>query len=264
MTTDYINAIDKLRNLEEVYAAYALTTNMPFVSCDKETQKDQVFIFSTHEEVQEFTEQYKDQRILFKSIRIQREKLPEFYADLHSMGIDEIVFRTDGVNYKLELDKTIKIPDFSELPENKRPVMNPELQLSTIYFFQKVRRQGVEHNNEELEYLAKEMYANLAVSRFLMPVKVVPTEGGKGTLNIPYISDKNGNEYQPIFSDHTQYLKHAKKNNSGESFRVLVVGIAELLKYMLPDGQGYMLNPDGYCHVLNKQQLEFILKHFCN
>lgn len=262
MAIDYAFVLKKLRSLKEVHVAYAMATNMPFVTCDEETFNDQIWMFTSVEAVQEFAKRYETQKILFKGVRVRQENMQEFYMDLHAMGINEVVFRDGDVEHKLELHKMVKIPDFTKLPIQQRPLMNPELQLSTAYFFQEVRRQGVEQDTEKLEELAEEMYANLAKSRFLMPVQMIPSEDKKGNLNLPYITDKNGNKFQPIFSDHTQYMKHVKKNKPNEHTRVLMVGIPELIKYTVPDGQGYMLNPDGYCHMLNLQQLKFIMERF--
>ena len=262
MAIDYAFVLKKLRSLKEIHVPYAVATNMPFVTCDEETFNDQIWLFTSVEAVKEFAKKYEEKKILFKGVCVKQESMQAFYMDLHAMGVNEVVFCDGGVEHKLELHKMVQIPDFKKLPIQQRPLMNPELQLSTVYFFQEVRRQGVEPDAERLESLAEEMYANLAKARFLLPVQVMPTDDKKGTINLPYITDKNGNKFQPIFSDHTQYMKHVKKNKLDHNTRVLMLGISDLQKYVVPDAQGYMLDPDGYCHPLNKQQIEFILEKF--
>ena len=74
----------------------------------------------------------------------------------------------NGTFHKIEFSKFVKIPDFSKVPDNQRPLFNPELQLSSIYFFQEVKRPGVTPDKEKLEPLAEEMYANLAKAKFLL------------------------------------------------------------------------------------------------
>lgn len=262
MAIDYAFVLKKLRGLKEVHVAYAVATNMPFVTCDEETFNDQIWMFTSLEAVQKFAQRYVDKKILFKGVRIEQEHMPAFYMDLHSMGINEVVFCDGEAEHKLELEKMVHFPDFSKLPQKQRPLMNPQLQLSTAYFFQEVRREGVEQDNEKLEAMAEEMYANLAKSQFLMPVEVEESEEKKGKMNLPFVKDKNGNQFQPIFSDHTQYMKYVKKTRQTPNSRVLVVGIEELQKYLIPNVLGYMLNPDGYCHVLTQQQLKFIRERF--
>lgn len=254
--------VKKLQSLEEVHIPYAVATNMPFVTCDEETYNDQVWIFSTLNDMQEFASKFADQKILFKDVRLKKEHMPEFYADLHSMGINEIVFCDENAQHKLEFSKLVKINDFSKMPENQRPLFNQELQLSTIYFLQEIRRAGVEPDKEKLEPLAEEMYANVAKSKFLLPAMMEETEDKKGRLLFPYLTDKKGNKFQPIFSDHTQYTKHIRQHKPEKNSRVLLADIEKLQKYLLPHVQGYMLNPDSYCHVLTMQQLKFISKRF--
>ena len=270
MAIDYSLVIKRLQRLEEFYVAYAAATHMPFVTCDEETCNDQVWLFATEEAVQEFCAPYLAQKIPMKGTRVSKESLPEFYMDLHAMGVNEIVFCDGGSQHKLELSKVVRIPDFNALPDNQRPLINPALQLSTAYFFQAIRRPGLAPDSEEmpdketLESLAEEMYANLARSKFLMPVQLFPSADGKDRLSLPFITDKQGNNFQPIFSDHTQYVKHTKLHKPMDHTKVLLVGIEDLQKHLLTNVKGYMLNPDGYCHVLNGAQLQFICREFGN
>lgn len=268
MTIDYSLIVKRLQRLESFYVAYAAATHMPFVTCDEETCNDQIWLFTTTDAVQEFCAPYLAKKLPLKGTLISKESFPEFYMDLHAMGINEVVFCDGGCQYKLELSKVVRIPDFNTLPENQRPLMNPSLQLSTAYFFQEMRRPGLTPDSEEmadrerLESLAEEMYANLARAKFLMPVQLFPSVDGKDRLSLPFITTKQGDNFQPIFSDHTQYVKHTKLHKPLEHTKVLLVGIQDLKKHLLSNVKGYMLDPDGYCHVLTGAHLEFISQQF--
>ena len=156
----------------------------------------------------------------------------------------------------------------NSLPEGKRPLMNPSLQLSTCYFLQEMRRPGLAADSPDradrdtLEAMAEEMYVNLARSKFLMPVQIFPSVDGNDRLSLPFITTKQDDNYQPIFSDHTQYIKHTKIHKPMDHTKVLLVGIEDLQKHLLSNVKGYLLNPDGYCHVLDAQQLALIQQHF--
>ena len=252
----------KFQSLSEIHVPFSAATNMPFVTCDEETYNDQVWIFTTLEDANKFVKKYAEEKIILRDIIVKKEVFGDFFMDLHSMGINELVFCDNNVSHKLEFSKFVKLPDYSKIPKNKQPLLNPELQLSTVYFFQEIKRPGVEPNKEKLEPLAEEMYANLAKSRFLLPVMKKETEDKKEVLLFPYLTDKNGNKFQPVFSDHPQYMKHIRKNKPEGNSRILLVGIEELQKYLLPHVQGYMLNPDGYCHVLSKQLLKTVIERF--
>ncbi len=268
MTIDYTLVIKRLQHMEEFYVPYAAATNMPFVTCEEENCNDQVWLFASEDGAQEFCAPYLAQKIPMKATRIPKSSSSEFFLDLHAMGVNEIVFCDGGSQYPLELTKIVRIPDFNAMPEGKRPLMNPALQLSTVYFFQAIRRPGLTPDSPEmpdkktLESLAEEMYANLARAKFLMPVQIFPSVDGKDRLSLPFITTKQGDNYQPIFSDHTQYVKHTKLHKPMDHTKVLLVSLQDLQKHLLPNVKGYMLNPDGYCHMLNGAQLKFISQEF--
>ena len=256
-------AIKKFQSLEEIHVPFCTGTNMPFVTCDDETYNDQIWTFTSLDAVKEFAQTYAQQKLAFRDVLVKKAQFGAFFMDLYSMGINEIVFCDEQGTHKLDFSQIVKFPDFSKMPEKQRPLMNQELQLSTIYFLQEARKSGVEPDKAKLEPLAEEMYANLANSRFLHQVMTDDTqEHTKGKLLFPLLTDKKGNQFQPIFSDHNQYMKHRQKNKPAENTRTLLVGIEELKKYLMKQAKGYLINPDGYCHVLTMQQLEYLIKHF--
>lgn len=263
MTVENENSEKKVQMLEQLFVPYSLATNMPFVTYDEATFMNQVWIFTTPEDVQKFVERYADKKFLLKGMIIKKERSPEFFMELHSMGIKEIVFCNKNTETKLDLAKTGAFPDFSKLPENRRPIFNQELQLSTIYFFQEVKREGVDQEKEKdkLEKLAEKMYANIANARFLMPFQTEEVEGKK-KIRFPILTHQNGHKFQPIFSDAVQYDKYVKAHKQAEGIRVILVDMEGLKKNLLDNVAGYMLNVEGYCHVLTKKQLEYISRRF--
>lgn len=254
--------IKKFQALKELHVPFSIATNMPFVTCDEETFNDQSWIFTSLDDVKEFAKKYAEQKMVFRDVVVKKENFKDLFVDFHSMGVNEVVFCEGKEQYQLDLSDFIRFQDNIAVPPNQRPLLNQELQLSTIYFLQEVRKAGVELNKEKLEPLAEEMYANLAKSNFLLPVMVEKTEENKEKLLFPIITDKKGNQFQPVFSDHTQYQKYVRKNKPEKNARVLLVDINGLQKYLLNQTQGYMINPEGYCHVLNQQQLKFIIERF--
>ena len=47
-------AVQELRNREEVFVAYSQATKLPYVTCDEETFNDQARIFATEEEIKRY------------------------------------------------------------------------------------------------------------------------------------------------------------------------------------------------------------------
>ena len=264
MTQQEILAIQKLQTMEEFYVAYGVMTNMPYVTCDDETFNDQIWVFTNVDAVKQFADEKLKENMVLRAIKVKREEGPVFYVEMHSIGINEVVFVDEDATYKIELEKIVKIPDFSKLPEEQRPLLNQALQLSTIYFMQKAKQPQGTIDRAELEPLAEELYAQLAKARLLMPIMVTKNEDGVEEVHLPFIEDKEGNKFQPIFSDQTQYMKHIRNHKAPENTRVVIVTMKELQKHLMSNVRGYMLNPESYCNVLGKEQLEFICTHFQN
>lgn len=252
----------KFQSLQELHVPFAAATNMPFVTCDEETYNDQIWIFPNLNSTTEFIKKYAEDKVILRDIIVKKEFLSDFFMDLHSIGINELIFCDNDTLHKIDFSSFVKVPDFSKMPSNQRPLFNPELQLSSIYFFQEIKRPGITPDKEKLDPLAEEMYANLAKAKFLLPVVKKETEDKKEALVFPLLNDKNGHQFQPVFSDHQQYAKHLRKNKPTEKILTMLVGIQELQKYLLPQVQGYLLNPDGYCHVLTSQLLKIISEKF--
>lgn len=260
MTVDQVFIIRKLQNLEEMFVVYSAVTRMPFATCDEETYNDQVWIFTEQDKVQEFAKSYTEKKILLMGVKVKKEEAPMFYMNLFAMGINEIVFQDGDHQHKLELTSVVKIPDYTKLPERQRPILNPQLQLSAIYFLQELRKPGVEPDKETLKELEEEMSVNLVKSTYLMPVEVDVEKEAPGNIRLLYVQNKQGEKFQPIFSDTGELMKHYRGKD--QKHRLLQVKFEQLPGYMIKDVQGYVLNPESINLILKKEQMEILLKYY--
>ena len=69
-------------------------------------------------------------------IRIFRK----FYGTLYGIGVNSVVWNDGEEQIEVELSHIAKQADHSQLEPAKRPLLNPTLQLSGIYFMQALRR----------------------------------------------------------------------------------------------------------------------------
>ena len=158
------------------------------------------------------------------------------------------------------MTKVVRIPDYEKLPENQRPILNPQLMLSAIYFLQELRKPGVQPDKEALKELEEEMSVNLVKSKYLMPVDVQKNEDGKENIRLLYVQNKQGERFQPIFSDTGELMKHYK--NKDQKHRLIQIPFDQLMKHMIKDVEGYVLNPEGINLILKKEQIETLLKYY--
>ena len=146
------------------------------------------------------------------------------------------------------------------LPENRKPILNPQLLLSAAYFLQELRKPGVEPDRVALKDLEEEMSANLTRSIYLMPVDVAKDENGKENVRLMFVQNKKGERFQPIFSDTGELVKHYRGKEVQN--RLIQVPFGQLLRYMLQDVEGYVLNPEGINLILKKKQIELLNNYY--
>ena len=126
-------------------------------------------------------------------IKVENKSFLNFYSTLFTLGVNEVVFVEKDKTKPFDLEEIVKKPDFSQLPENQRPLFNPQLQLTGIYFMQEFRR-GVDMSEKtSINELEEEMAANLVKSKFLVAVE--KQEEGQENVQVPYIKNKNGDVF---------------------------------------------------------------------
>lgn len=260
MTVDQVFIIKKLQNLDEMLVAYSAVTRMPFATCDEESFNDQVWIFTDQDKMKAFAEKYKEEKKLILPVKVQKKDASMFYMNLFSMGINEVVFCDGDQENKIELTQIVRMPDVDALPENRKPILNPQLLLSVVYFLQELRKPGVEPDRVALKDLEEEMSANLTRSTYLMPVDVAKDENGKENVRLMFVQNKKGERFQPIFSDTGELVKHYRGKEVQN--RLIQVPFGQLPRYMLQDVEGYVLNPEGINLILKKKQIELLNNYY--
>ena len=160
---------------------------------------------------------------------------------------------------EIELEKLAKQADFSKLEEAKRPLVNPSLELSAIYFMQEMRRPLTmeEHQENGIRDLEEELLANLRKSEFYLPMSPDPENPKDPTkVRFPFMKDKNGKVMQPVFSD----IMELQKFSQGKQLRMIKVPFVKLPGVMIPNAECFVFNPLGINLTLNKEQMEKLTK----
>lgn len=244
--------IKELRNRENVFVAYSQATKLPYVTCDEETYNDQAWIFATEEGIKEFGKKLLDDKILLMGMRYDKKDFPRLYGTLYAVGINSVVWVDGEEKLEIELPEIARQADMSKLEPEKRPLLNPTLQLSGMYFMQELRRPVEKEERRNLRELEEELLANLRKSEYLMAMEVNENEPEK--VNIPYLKDKKDQILQPIFTDVMEYEKFAK----GKKMRIAKLTFAKLQDVLMEQAFGYVVNPMGFNLVLTKEQIKQI------
>ena len=134
------DAIKELQNRDMVYVAYSQFTKLPYVKCDEETFNDQAWIFSTEEGIKEFGKKLLDDKVLLMGMRYEKKDYPRLYGTFYAIGVNTVMWVDGEEQVEIDLPDIAKQHDLSKIPEEHRPLLNPTLELSGIYFMQELRR----------------------------------------------------------------------------------------------------------------------------
>ena len=245
-------AVKELQNRDFVFVAYSQATKLPYVTCDEETFNDQAWVFSTEEGIKEYGQKCVENKILLMGMRFEKKDYPRFYGTLYAIGVNTVMW-VDGEE-QCEVDLTdIAKQDISKLEPEKRPLLNPTLQLSGIYFMQELRRPIKNEERQNMREMEEELLVNLRKSEFLMVMNVSEEDPKK--INIPFLKDKKEQILQPIFSDVMELEKFTK----GKKMRVAKLPFTKLMDVMLEKAVAYVINPMGFNLVMNRDQIKKII-----
>lgn len=263
MAVDQAFIIQQIKNKEELYAAFCMNTKMPFIICDPDTYNDQVWIFDSEDGLKKFVAEYAEKKYIIRGAKMNQKQFLGFFSSLYTLDVNELVFVSGDSETRIALSDVVMPPDFSKIPPLQRPIQNPSLQLSGLYFMQEATRQ-IPNEQKKLKDLNEEFSANLAAARYI--IAVIPKEGEgslaeklqKHEFNVPVLNLKNGKKFVPCFSDQFEYDKFRRQQKLLE----LAVPLPGLLQYSGKDTDGFMLNPMGMSMVLTKDLIEAIVKAF--
>lgn len=246
-------AIKELQTREMVYVAYSQATKLPYVKCDEESYNDQAWIFSTEEQIKEFGKQLLEDKILLMGMRYAKKDYPRLYGTFYAIGINSVVWVDGEDKIEIDLPDIAKQADLSKLEPAQRPLLNPTLQLSGIYFMQELRRPVEKDQHGNIRELEEELIVNLRKSEFLLAMDVDPENPKK--INIPYLKNKKDEILQPVFTDVMELEKFTK----GRKLRIAKVPFNKLPDLMIQQAIAYAVNHMGFNLILTKEQMAKII-----
>ena len=223
-----------LRTPGELYVIMSGATRLPFVFCDEETFDDEIFLYYRADDAKEKAKELQGKRYASAVVKLEDKQLLAFYTSLYTMGVNCL-----AVNSGTDTEISIQLSDLvirrkpEELPEGKRPVENPALHLTAIYFMQEMHRQAEPQPTEELNKLQEELLAHYGKGTFVAAVR----EDGQ----VPILKQKDGSIYQPLFTDMLEFQKFAR----GEKMKMAVIPAAKIPEILVGEAKGVVINPFG-------------------
>ena len=252
MGMSVVDAVKEIQARDSIFVAYSQVTKLPYVTCAEETYNDQAWFFAEEETLKEFGKKKLDDKILLMGMKYEKKDFPRMYGLLYAVGVNSLVWNNGSEEIEVDLDKIVRQPDLSKVEPEKRPLINATLQLSGIYFMQELRRPVKKEERKNMREMEEEVLANIVKSSFL--VAMATDENDPKKVNIPYLKTKDEKILQPVFTDVMEFEKFAK----GKKMRVAKVPFAKLLDLMIEQAHAYVINPQGFNLVLDREQLKRI------
>ncbi|MBQ8306872.1 MAG: SseB family protein [Blautia sp.] len=246
------NTVQEIQESEKLFVPYAASTRLPYVVCDEETYNDQAFLFGTEEELKAFAQQQAAKKIQLLGMSFEKKSFNVLFSNLHAIGVNAVVWMQGEERTEVELEELFPAPDFSKLEPAKRPLLNPALALSGIYYMQAARKQGAVQ--AELAELQEELLANVVRAEYLLPMTIDPKNPKK--ILIPSFKDKEGKMSYLFFSDILEYQKFVGK----QKFLMGRVPFKKIAELPGDKSMRYVLNPLGFNLTLTKEQVQRLAK----
>ena len=265
MAVDNTFMVRKIQSKENLFAVYCAFTNSPLVVCDPETFNDQVWLFETEELLQGFAKPYmEEKKLLLRGIQLKNKDFLKFFSTLFLIGVNEVMYVDESGKTPLALETIVRRPDYSKLKPEQVPISNPNLQLTGLYFMQEAQRQIPQEEKTGLTDLQEELFANMVKARYIVPVKVADGPESlaeklkQKKYGMPGLKDKDGNTYQPVFTDVAEFEKFARDKG------LAAVGLPfiNLERILSKEAKGFMLNPLGFKILMHRALLTQLPKRF--
>ncbi|OKP94640.1 SseB family protein [Paenibacillus sp. P32E] len=202
-------------NAEALYMAYDVHTNYPYIDGN-----DQVWVFSEEAFSANAADYYLQQLIELEMRKISREEIRRMLAELHLLGIRNLLIDNGQNTIVISRDDLLPPPDWSGTPEINIPVSNPELQHAMLCFFQAMySRQQYEGKNQFLQAAEARMLDELVQAKFLVPMQLKeeepspPDEQGMKTLKqgtylqFASLGVEGEEPWLPVFTDWLEFEK---------------------------------------------------------
>ncbi|HIS32745.1 MAG TPA: SseB family protein [Candidatus Limivivens intestinipullorum] len=224
----------ELKDAKEMFVYVSPCTRMPFVYCDPESFDDEVLLFRSQETAKEASKDFLEKKIPLQLAKLENNQFLAFYSSLYSMGVNELCLdKGSEKETKLQLNELVRRPDDSQIPEGKVRVENPELMLTALYFMQELRKSAKPQITPQVREMEEELMAHFRKGTYIMAVQ--------DKNMVPFLKLKNGDAYQPIFTDIGEFQKF----NREKKFRTVVVPYAKLSAIVQSPAKGICINPNG-------------------
>ena len=157
-----------------------------------------------------------------------------FFTGLYTLGVNALVVTDKGEKASMQISDIVKRKSPEDMPQGTVWVENPALHLTAAYLAQEMRRPAASADKERMAELNEELTADFKKGTFIFALQ-------KEEKGIPLVKLKDGQLYQPAFTDILEFQKFNRENK----MRPVVVEAAKVPTVLANEAQGIILNVMG-------------------
>lgn len=250
----YRQITERLKSEPTIWAAYSPAAGNYYLNFENGVPSAYIFTEKGFYDV--FQDYLMQQNVVVRSMESSAQYRTLFFADLYRSGIERVVVDNGQTFLALDLFDLMEKPDFSDLPEVSRPVMNPELVKTAGWFLQELSAKRA------TKQMQNDMFRMIYGAKFLLPVdaskmNVEKQENGSAVvkensiMSIPMLENGAGKHFYPFFTDWNEMMKYDKEHKySG------MIGRFEDMKHFGAQADGIVINPFGVNIALSPDMLK--------
>ena len=181
-----------------------------------------------------------DQKYLTAVAKLEDRQLLGFYTGLYTMGVNCLAVNY-GTNTQIiiQLTELVVRKDPAGLPEGKKSSGKSGSPSDSDLFYAGDAPSEKPQPTDELKELQEELLAHYSKGSYIIAVQ--PDN------QIPVLKLKNGDVYQPVFTDILELQKFIK----GKKMRTAVIAAEKIPDILVGEAKGVVLNPMGVNVQLN-------------
>ncbi len=254
-----LKIIELLQQRELIWTAYSPVTKNHYIEFQNGIPT--AYVFSEIDFCNAFKDYLSNMKIRIEPMECDKEARASLFSDFFRNGIEQVIVDNGQMFVVIALKEIIHKPDFSAIPENKRPVMNPHLMRSANFFLQ--CQQTGQRNPQAQNSFMRDIYH----AKYLLPI-VMEDQAPKGTviremtfgdvtLKIAVLSRSDGQSYIPVFTDWIEFSKVDREMVTVGN----VITFSDMEK-LCENGDKLTINPLGFNMLLDKTTVQSIKSKF--
>lgn len=254
----YSEIIERIKVEELLWISYMPYTNNYYL--DFENGKPTCYIFTEKQYYDVYQDYMMQQQIFVKPVENNKEQRMLLLSDLHRSGFQMIVIDNGQTHLVMSLFDVIEKPDFSDIPEISRPIMNPTLVCAANRFFQGLRTKRVTRDMEA------NMFKEIYNAKYLIPLDTskmdmekINADNGEyvvkenSIMQFPLITNSENKSFYPFFTDWNEFRRFDKEQKFSGN-----IATFNDIEYFIDKADGISINPYGVNITLTKEMLQVI------